>query len=361
VPELWLNLGNVLRELGELEAATAALTQADAIKRNWPEARYNLALTLLARGRLDEGWREYQHRWARIGLPADRNLPWPRWTGEPVLGKRVLVWREQGLGDELLFASCVPDLLALGGLVTLAVDPRLVGLLGRAFPEATVVADGDWGRDPFDFQIALGGLPGLLRRSRADFRPSWSLLVPLRAQIVSWQERLRSLGEAPKIGICWRSGLRGGERARYYADLTAWRPLLEVPGVSFVNLQYDECETELSEIEAATGVKVHRWPTVDLRNDLESVAALLWHLDLVITAPTAVSSLAGALGIDTWQLDPGTDWTAFGEARSPWQPAVRLFRRPAGVRDWTSTIQAAVAELRDRVGDRVPAITTEGK
>ena len=347
--EVWMNLGNVLRELGELEEAIRVLRRAAELAPTWVEPRWNLSMALLAAGQLEEGWAEYEHRWGRVGLSGSRGFAWPRWRGEPLQGRRILIWREQGLGDEIQFATCVPDLVAQGARVTLAVDPRLVGLCGRSFPEATVVEDGAWGAGPFDFQLPLGSLPALLRRRRSDFQPAWNYLIPDRARIGAWTERLGTLGTAFKVGICWRSGVRLQERDRYYSELAAWRPLLELPALAFVSLQYDDAESELASVEASTGVAIRRWTGVDLKDDLEGVAALIWSLDLVITAPTAVASLSGALGIETWQIEPGTDWTTFGESRSPWLPAIRVFQRPFGVTDWASTIDAIAAELRARV------------
>lgn len=349
-PEIWLNLGNACREDGRLAEAMAALERAGQLKPDWPEARWNLALAQLAAGRLAEGWAGYRSRFARERLTEHRGLPWPIWRGEPLADRRILVWREQGLGDEIMFATCVPDLVALGADVTLAVDPRLVGLYQRSLPEVRVVPDGAFGPGGWDFQVPIGNLPEILRGSRADFRPRWSYLMPARAQLAAWSERLRGLGPGPRVGICWRSALRGGERARYYPTLTQWLRVLEIPGAVFVNLQYDDCEAELVEAEQAAGIRIHRWAGVDLRDDLESVAGLMWHLDLVITAPTAVSSLAGALGTETWQLDPGTDWTVFGEDRSPWFPAIRLFRRDEGDRTWHGALDRVASELRERIG-----------
>lgn len=348
-PEIWLNLGNVRRELGRLDEARDALGRARALKPDWAEAEWNLALTDLAAGRLADGWRQYAARWPRVGLSSGRGFPWAEWRGEPVKGRSILVWREQGIGDELLFATCVNDLVSLGAAVTLAVDPRVVGLFARAWPDVRVVADGEWGPGPFDYHVPLGSLPGYLRRSRRDFRPRWSHLMPARAQVVAWGERLKALGPGLRVGVNWRSGLRSRDRRRYYAELAAWRPILEVPGTVFVNLQYDECGEELAAAEAATGIRIQRWPGIDLRDDLEAVAGLLWHLDLVIAAPTAVTSLAGAVGTETWQIDPGTDWTAFGEERSPWFPAIRLFRKPYGERHWDGTMATVARELRGRV------------
>ena len=352
--EVWLNLGNVERELGRLPESIAALKQADRIRPDWAEPQWNLALAYLASGQLDRGWDAYAARWPRVGLSIQRGFPWPLWTGGTPAGKKLLVWREQGLGDEILFATCVPDLVAMGAAVCFAVDPRLVALYQRALPDVRVVADGDWGDGPFDAHLPLGNLPGLVRRARSDFRPRWSYLVPARDQVALWADRLRAVGAGLRVGMSWRSGLRTADRQRYYADLDQWRPILTVPGATFVNLQYDECEAELAAVEAELGIRIHRWPQANLRDDLDGVAGLLWHLDLVITAPTAVSSLAGAVGTETWQLDPGTDWSVFGEDRSPWLPAVRLFRRAAGERGWSSAVESVAAELTRRIADSAP-------
>jgi hypothetical protein len=120
-----------------------------------------------------------------------------------------------------------------------------------------------------------------------------------------------------------------------------------VPGVQWINLQYDDCEAELAELEAATGGRIRRWAGVDLRNDLESVAGLVAGLDGVVTAPTLVDSMAGALGVTTWQVDSGSDWSAFGEDRSPWFPSIRVRRKRPGAAEagWIALLNQLAEEL----------------
>jgi hypothetical protein len=254
------------------------------------------------------------------------------------------VWREQGLGDEIFFATCVPDLVAAGGEVTLAASPRLVTLFARALPGVRVIEDGAWGAESFDYHAPIGGLPRYLRTRPTSFPAGGKLLVPRSDQATKWSERLQRLGPGSPVGICWRSGLLSAERSRQYSALDAWGPLFALPGVHWVNLQYDECEGELAAAEHRFGIRIHRWKREDLRDDLESVVGLLWSLDLVITAPTAVSSLAGAVGTRTWQVDAGGDWSAFGGASSPWLPAIRMVRRDAGER-WDSVLERLAREL----------------
>jgi hypothetical protein len=248
-----------------------------------------------------------------------------------------------------MFASCLPDLLDRRARVTLSVDHRLVAMFARAFPEIEVVTDPDWDGAPFDYHVPLGSLPRWLRPNRASFASPWSLLLPDRRSAAAWAERLGALGPGLRVGLCWRSGVTGGDRHRHYAPLVDYQPLLQMPGVTWESLQYDDAEAELATAEARTGVRLHRWSDLDQRNDLDSVAALLWNLDLVITAPTAGASLAGAVGAETWQVDSGGDWTAFGESRSPWLPAIRLFRRPTEATSWTSTIYQLTEALRERL------------
>ena len=135
------------------------------------------------------------------------------------------------------------------------------------------------------------------------------------------------------------------ERQRHYPPLDAFRPLFDLPGIVWVNLQYDECQEELARVEQEFGVRIHDWAGEDLKNDFESVAGLISVLDGVVTSPTAVSSLAGALGRPTWQIDSGSDWTAFGEPRSPWFPSLRVVGRHPADPDWDRVIETVRAEL----------------
>ena len=342
-------LGSLLAETGDFAGAIAAHEAALGKEPGFADAHWNLALALLGHGRLERGWDQYEWRWRASNRPAEfRNYPWPVWRGEPAEGRRILLWREQGLGDELLFLTCLGDLIATGAAVTVLVNARLVSLLRRAHPGADILPDGPDAIGPeasFDWHLPIGSLPHRLRPSRAAFDGPRVELEPTGERVAAWRARLATLGDGPRIGVCWRSGLRGATRDRHYADLAAWTALWRTPGITWVNLQYDECEVELAAVESATGVRIHRWAGEDLRNDLENVAGLLGALDGVVTAPTAVSSLAGALGVPTWQLDSGSDWTLLGEERSPWFPSIRVFRKGPAETGWESAIGRIAGDL----------------
>ncbi len=380
--EAWLNRATALQAMGRLDEAKASVERSLALaetaagrtalgsleaERGRPEvgvleheralvldpqhadAHWNLALALLASGALGRAWDQYEWRWRAANAPARwRDYPWPTWQGEPVQGKRILIWREQGLGDELMFLSVVPDLIAAGARVTVLVSERLRALVARSLPGATVRTDSPGAvseADGFDCHLPMGSLPRWLRRARNAFPASGAYLQPDPLAAARWRERLAGLGSGPTVGVCWRSGLVTAERRRFYPSLRDWAPVFGTPGVTWVNLQYDDCLDELREIEGRWGVTVHRWDDVDLRNDLESVLALVASLSAVVTAPTVVSSFAGAVGTRTWQVDSGSDWTALGEPGSPWFPSIGVVRPAGSDRLWSEVLARVGSEL----------------
>ncbi len=345
--EGWSTIGNLYHDTGHFAHAVEAHRRAVAAAPSLAQAHWNRSFSLLATGQLAEGWDEYE--WRRLTVaarPEPRDYAWPPWNGEPAKDKRILVWREQGIGDELLFATCLADLVAAGARVTFLATPRLVPLVARSFPAVEVLPDGsELGQADFDYQIGVASLPRVVRRTRPAFGNSGSFLVPEAAVRAEWSSRLEALGPEVKIGLCWRSGLVTAERSRHYPDLDAVAELVSLPGVVWVNLQYDDCTAEIEMLERRSGVTIHRWADLDLKNDLDAVAGLIAGLDGVVTAATAVSSIAGALGRPTWQMDSGSDWTAFGERGSPWFPSLTLVRRAPDEAGWGGVIERIRAGL----------------
>ncbi|HYH23391.1 MAG TPA: tetratricopeptide repeat protein, partial [Azospirillum sp.] len=327
-PDVADALGNLVRLLREGNRAGDAEVwgrRALALDPQHPSAHFNLGLLNLARGTLAAGWAGYDHRFRDLAFAgAVRRVSAPSWQGEDLTGKRILVWREQGIGDQILFASCLPDVVAGAGRVIVECDPRLVPLFARSFPTAEVRPATDGEAPAVDVHAPIGSLPRWLRPESGTFpaRPAYLSADPARHRV--WRERLAALGPGPAVGICWRSGLMTAERRAAYTRLNDWGPVFAVPGVRFVNLQYDDCAAELAEAERRFGVTIHRWPDLDLKNDLEGVAALMANLDLVISPATSVGELAAALGTPTWRFGV-TDWTQLGTAVRPWFPAMRIF------------------------------------
>lgn len=336
------NLGSTLADCGLFDEALQVHHGAVELAPHDPECHANLALALLASGQLERGWAEFE--W---GLQANRgqrdDLHVDRWDGSDPSGGTVLVYREQGVGDEIMFASCLDDLIAEAGHVLVECDPRLVTLFGRSFPSATVRADArcpterqetpTGGRDDFDVAAPIGSLPLRYRRSLDAFPDRRAFLSADPDRVAQWRAWLGDLGGGPVVGISWRSRLSGRERRLEYTRLTEWGAVFSIPGVRFVNLQYDEVDRELDDATARFDVEIARPPGLDLLNDFEGVAALACSLDAVISPQNTLGHLAGALGVPTLMMGNRFWWNNLGATRAPgstwypWLPAVTLLTR----------------------------------
>jgi tetratricopeptide (TPR) repeat protein len=314
------------------------------------ELRHAHALALLACGDLERGWKDYESRFdagrgeARVPRPA---LPQPEWQGEDLTGKTILVWGEQGIGDQIWFAGLMPELIERARRCTVLCPPKLVPLFTRSFPDAHVTAQINATNlaDVFDVQVAAGSVARWLRPTLDSFpnRPSYLVADPQR--VAYWRGRFAEIGGGLKVGFCWRSSDLKGERALYYTSLSQWGPIFAVPGVHFVNLQYDECLGELDQARREFGVTLHHFPEVGMFDDLDETAALMKALDLVISAPTAVIAQAAALGLPCWQMCRGVDCWALGAEHNPWYPTMEYF--PCKwAQPWSVIIDQIVSELR---------------
>ena len=351
------NLGNTLQALGRFDEAAACFEDALARQPDLASATYGLSLLALRHGDLPRGWTGYERRFAAGEATPDRRIAAPRWKGEVLRGKRLMIWREQGVGHEILFASCYPDVIAwAGGPVVIECDPRLVPLFSRSFPKATVRAESCTGDafgggpretiDPpdYDLQAPAGDLPHRLRESLSAFEPQGAWLVPDPALVEHWRARLAALGPGLRVGIGWRGQEMTADRKASYVMLEHWGPLFALPGVVFVNLQHGDCDAELAAAEARFGVRIHRWDDLDLKDDFDGAAALTANLDLVISPAMSAGELAGALGVPVWRFGH-RDWTQLGTGVRPWFPSMRLFQPNPG-EGLETTMQAIAGALR---------------
>jgi tetratricopeptide (TPR) repeat protein len=364
------NLGYAYSHLGLLEEALAAYDGAlervtDPGER--VEGLHSRSICLIGMGRLEEGWREYEiRRDTHFRAYVNQMLKAPYWQGENLDGKRILVIGEQGLGDEFMFANALPDLIrAVGanGKVQIAVDPRLVPLFQRSFPDAQVGSyddrklvhrDGDkelrfipWATangEP-DYQVLMGSLLQYFRKRLQDF-PREAFLVPDAARVEQYRAQLAALGSGPFAGICWRSMMMTGKRGKYYSALDEWAPILKTPGVTFINVQYGDCADELARAQEMHGMKIHSIEGLDLKQDIEGAAALSAALDLVISAPTAAAATAGSVGTETWFLTAGRTWPQLGTDEFPWYRATKVLS-PEKFGDWASLMPKVAQRLAD--------------
>jgi len=347
--EALVNLGLTLRLLGRLEEAEAACRRALEIDPRQTDAQWNRAYPLLALGRLKEGWEAYEYRPALAGR-AQPPIPARRWQGEPLDGATILVLAEQGIGDEIQFASCLPDLIARAGHCIVQCDPRLEALFARSFPEATVRggarSDTSWldALPAADWQVHLASLLRYFRPTIASFPAHDGYLRPDPAARERWARRLAGLGPGLTVGISWRS-MRARQGQRGYAPLLDWAPILGRPGVQVVNLQYDEPEAEIAAAEDALGIRIARWTELDLKDDLDGTAALIAALDLVIAPNNATHGLAGALGVPVWTLHLAPSWNMLGTGRHPFFPKARVYLREPAMPDWSAPLTEIARDL----------------
>ncbi|CAO3402158.1 tetratricopeptide repeat protein [Azospirillum palustre] len=347
LPDVLVNHGHTLLMRGERRLAALLADRTLRLAPGRAEARMNRALLRLADGDLDGGWADYAHRFA-TGDAVSRRLDIPEWQGEPLIGRRILVWGEQGLGDEILFGTALPDLLAQAGTVIVECDPRLARLFARALPAAEVRAPS---ADPrgADCHAPLGSVAARLRPDLRRFRATSPLLAADPGLAAGWRERLSTLGPGLRVGICWRSSRMTADRAGAYSRITQWSPVFGIRGITFVSLQYDGHDAEREEALHRFGTVLHHWPDLDQRNDLDGVAALMSGLDLVISAPTAVGELAAALGVPVWRIAGAGDWSALGTAVRPWFPTMSLIGRSG---DHDAALAAVAQRLRRLADDR---------
>ena len=343
--DAWRHSGFALQELGRVDQARASLERSLELDPGMHEARLSLGLLRLLRGDFRQGWTDYRARCATAESPL-RAFPVPDWDGGPLAARTLLVYAEQGVGDEILFASCLPDLIAQAKQVVVDCEPRLAKLFARSFPRAAVHGgrrdeDYSWlDRYPrADCKIAAGSVPGFLRNSLVEFPSSDRYLAADPARVAFWKQRLDAAcpGAAMRVGVVWRAGLKqtgGDSRSVRAAELAR---ALQLPALRLVSLQHDASAQELDAAASAHGLPVLHWP--DAHGDFDETAALVCALDLVVAVCSTAVHLAGALGKPTWVLTPSVpDWRYLAEGEHmPWHPSVRLLRQAARG-DWTTVL-----------------------
>lgn len=346
------NAGTILQRLRRLPEAIERFDRAIAIDPGYANARFNRAVLLLTQGRFREGWEGYEARFEvkeLRRLVAPRPFRQPRWQGEPLAGETILVWGEQGIGDEIMQASMVPDLQAMGAHAVLECDPRLIGLYRRSFPGAEVVGRADPPEGPTNdptiaYQCPMGSLGRWLRDDLARFPAHRGYLKADPVRVEAAWARYAELGDGLKIGIAWRTGSHD-PRGRNLT-LEQLEPVLQRQNVQFVTLQYGDVGNEIHELAERSLVRVYRDPTIDPTRDLEGVAAQVAALDMVISTTNAVAHMAGALGTPSLTFVPfAPDWCWLQSGgRTPWYPTMRLVRQTTAG-DWTTAIEGVANAL----------------
>jgi tetratricopeptide (TPR) repeat protein len=361
------NLADMLCDAGDRKQARTLYDQAVKADPKNSRIRLNRAVLHLLNGDLKDGWRDYAARTevpGKVPVVAGEQRLAP-WTGGPLKRTRLLVRAEQGVGDQILFASLIPELAARakaeGGSVILECEPRLVPLFARSFPEVMVrpaliktlggvpTADYGWlkAAGGANAAVLMGGVPKYLRGTLEGFPKPHTFLVPDAQERAHWRSVFKAQGDKKIIGISWRSGKAGGgDRMLQYAPLEDWARFLKATDATFVCAQYAATEEEIAALQEMSGRKILVPETLDQKNELDRTCAMLAALDVVISAPTAVSWLAAGAGVPTLKLLAGPVWTAMGQSHEPFAPACKCLSADR-IGNWADVFRQAADSIRN--------------
>jgi hypothetical protein len=340
-------LGLVHSDLGALDMARRDFAEALRIAPRHPEALRGHARVLLLAEDFERGWAAWLRSLTPLALPS------PQTARAFFTGKRVVVYGTEGVGDEIMFASCLAPLALCAKDVSVHCDPRLALLLQRSFPALRVSGMEKQGArrrigllHPDEIHLLASFLPSYFPPSLYP-RPV-SFLTPDAKKVAQWQARFDELGAGLHVGIAWRGGMDVLNRSRRSIALTEWTRVLRVNNVQFVNLQYGDVDREIAEARKRTGVKIHNFAEVDQLVDLDGFAAQIRALDLVLSVDNTTVHMAGALGVPVLAplpLVPDWRWKMRGTG-SEWYPSVRLVRQDRRGY-WITALKEASRLLKD--------------
>ena len=346
-----LSLINLVK--GHYGLAIEYADRAIASNPDTVDPHVNKAMAQLALRNWKEGWEGFN--W-NLGKHKDRTelkyADEPRWDGSK--GKDLICYGEQGLGDEICFASCIPDLIADSKSVTIECDIRLKNIFERSFPACKVygtrykktrpTTPPEWPHQ-FDARVAIGQLPMYYRNTDESF-PGTPYLIPEANLRKMWRAYLDALGPRPKVGIAWNGGRFHTYQGLRSISLEKWLPILS-HDCDWVSLEYLNRDDEIKSLQDKHGITVHHWPHASQAYDYDLTVALLAELDLVISVTTAVVDACGAIGKECWCLVPRASLWKHLESGTdyPWAKSVSLYRQKGDL--WP------IDRIAEKLGERL--------
>ena len=327
------------------EEALKWISRAEKAGKDHWQSLDNKALALIMLRRWREGWAAYRET---AGFHKQRQLRTyktpeePMWNGEP---GTVVVYGNQGLGDEISFASCIPDAMQKAEVIV-DCDHRLAGLFRRSFPDAKVYGtrhapSRDWDH-AIDFSIPNDCLPSLFRNETDDF-PGTPYLKADPERRIQWRALFDTFRK-PVIGIAWTGGLKNTGQAKRSLTLESLLPVLRAVDATWISLEYKDRSEEIADLERLHGIRIHDYPRATRTQDYDDTAGMVAELDLVVSVTTAVVHLAGALGKECWCLTPNKPRFFYGlEGDLPWYKSVKMFRQK---QEWPLAEMANLLKLR---------------
>lgn len=349
-PVLLCNLAMARWERGEYVQARSTIKQCLEQNPDHADSNYIEGIMALAYGEFANGWNGYKHREGR--MKASGRLPIPMWRGEDIKGRTLLITPEQGLGEQILFGSCIPDLLNLGVRCIVVCIEKLKGLFQQSFPTVVVLGISDAASlkryEPIDYQVSIADLGSFFRTNVSAFTSDRAYLKVDPKCVESWRAELLKRGAGLNVGIAWTGGSPKTGGVARSIPLPEWYPILCIDKINFINLQYIDSSEEITKVEIEIRKKLVCLPITqtDYRQTAEIVAAL----DLVICVGTSLAYLCAALGKTAWILLPtGPSWPfQISGPSSPWFPYARIYRmsQPQNLRELIGRVAQDLAKLR---------------
>ena len=363
-PARHLRYANVLAQQYRWEDAIPHYRRTLELDNGSADAEYGLASIRLFYQDFEHAWPGYERRLETVPYQKKhfRNFPpslaqfqaLPRWQGPGETGvRRLAVWTEQGIGDQVLFSTLIPDLAKVGVPVLYEIDNRLLAAYQRAFPALRFMGRQDPPQDALreaDRVIAIGSLPQHFRNSKQSFeRQPAKLLGAMPERVATYRTQLDAQASRFRVAFSWRSTRKDWYARTKSAPLAEFLRLLEIPGVRFLDVQYGDTAAERAQLKARKGVELVRFEPVDYYNDLEELLAILEACDLVITTSNATAHFAGAIGKRTWLMyledrPPFHYWAHGGTYRCLWYPSVEIVSAPH-LRDWSQVAEHVARKL----------------
>lgn len=348
-----INLASTYHSLCMPEHGMKICQRALEITPNLDGALWNLALNCLAAGYVEQGWDLFGFGFASGQRLPYRPFPGLIWDGEDISDKTLMVWREQGIGDDMRFASIYNDLIDRPKKLIIETDPRLVTLYQRSFPKAVVRAEtqtstgrGNMPEVDFDKTAPTGLAASYLRRTLDTFPAQNAYLIPDPKRVEECREWLESLGPGTPCGLAWRSGKTDEGRSNYYTDPTDWIALMRTKNSTWINLQYTNVDDELADIHKKFGLTVHQMPGLDMKDDMEGVFALTSLMKFVVSSGSSVAEIANSQGIRTFFYGQGRHTVQLGQSYVPWSPNSKYYSIQPGVTPREQYVNAITTDFQ---------------
>ena len=365
--DAYSNLGIALKEQGRLKESIRAYQKAIYIQAGSAAAHNNLGQILLLLGDFHEGWREYEWRLKCDDINSEkRTFPQPSWDGTNLDDKTILIWAEQGIGDEIMFTSILPNLSQMTEKIIIECDQRLTPLFQRSFPQIQFFSRANPPHPRLldkniDYQMPIGGLGQWFRTNEKSFLSGQdSYLHACPKKVLQMKRKYQQLADGKLlVGISWKStGINQRRASLKSTVLKDWTSILSGKNCFFMSLQYGDVKAEINTFTNQTEIPIYQDKEIDSFQSLDDFAAQVAALDLVISIDNTTVHMAGALGEKVWTLLPYIpDWRWMLEREdTPWYPSMRLFRQ-SETGDWSRVF----AQVRSALEQYMEHSTAEGR